>query len=193
MGICKVEGCGKPMLARGWCTKHYQRWKIHGRTDNRGKLELGSPPEVRFFALVKKAKNGCWLWQAHRSPSGYGDFKVRRKTWRAHRWAYQHFVAPIPDGFHVHHRCASTNCVNPEHLECVSLEEHAQTRLYTLKKRCPKGHPYKKGNMYFGPTGHPRCRTCVLEAMKKWYEVRGRRLRSRRKLAKEKARAENGV
>lgn len=27
---CTVEGCDRPMRARGWCTRHYQRWQRHG-------------------------------------------------------------------------------------------------------------------------------------------------------------------
>lgn len=27
---CSVEDCGRPVLARGWCGKHYQRWISHG-------------------------------------------------------------------------------------------------------------------------------------------------------------------
>jgi hypothetical protein len=28
--ICSVDGCDKPVLAREWCSTHYQRWKRHG-------------------------------------------------------------------------------------------------------------------------------------------------------------------
>ena len=31
---CTVEGCSAKRLARGWCSKHYQRWKNHGSTDS---------------------------------------------------------------------------------------------------------------------------------------------------------------
>lgn len=27
---CSVEGCAKPLLARGWCATHYSRWRRHG-------------------------------------------------------------------------------------------------------------------------------------------------------------------
>lgn len=28
--VCSVEGCGKPILARGYCTNHYHRFMKHG-------------------------------------------------------------------------------------------------------------------------------------------------------------------
>lgn len=27
---CQVEGCSKPVNARGWCSMHYERWRLHG-------------------------------------------------------------------------------------------------------------------------------------------------------------------
>lgn len=27
---CTIEGCGKKMLARGWCSMHYRRWRVTG-------------------------------------------------------------------------------------------------------------------------------------------------------------------
>lgn len=29
-GICNIDGCGKPHLARGWCGMHYRRWRKYG-------------------------------------------------------------------------------------------------------------------------------------------------------------------
>jgi len=28
--VCTIEGCDKPMSARGWCAAHYTRWRKHG-------------------------------------------------------------------------------------------------------------------------------------------------------------------
>ena len=30
MTICKVQGCDSPVRGRGYCSKHYQRWRTHG-------------------------------------------------------------------------------------------------------------------------------------------------------------------
>lgn len=29
-GTCSIEGCTNPTLSRGWCSKHYQRWRANG-------------------------------------------------------------------------------------------------------------------------------------------------------------------
>jgi len=29
-GTCAIPDCGKPVQARGWCNKHWKRWRVHG-------------------------------------------------------------------------------------------------------------------------------------------------------------------
>ena len=30
MKACVIDGCGKPLVARGWCHAHYKKWHLHG-------------------------------------------------------------------------------------------------------------------------------------------------------------------
>lgn len=30
MSTCAIDGCDKPVEARGWCNVHYARWRAHG-------------------------------------------------------------------------------------------------------------------------------------------------------------------
>jgi hypothetical protein len=78
--------------------------------------------EERFWLKVLVSPD-CWEWTGSRLPDGYGCFwdGTKRHTGaprivRSHRWAYERFVGPIPNGLSVLHRCDNPPCVNPAHL-----------------------------------------------------------------------------
>lgn len=69
----------------------------------------------RFWSNVDKSKD-CWTWKGCKSRFGYGEFYANKKTYRAHRLAYELSHGDIPDGLFVLHRCDNPTCVNPDHL-----------------------------------------------------------------------------
>jgi hypothetical protein len=70
-------------------------------------LELYSMPEPN---------SGCILWMGSVQKTGYGQIIVQKKSFLAHRIAYQVLRGPIPVGSHVLHKCDVRCCVNPDHL-----------------------------------------------------------------------------
>jgi len=72
-------------------------------------------------------KNGCWIWQRCKGKGGYG--KVQRKesaSGEAHRYYYEKFKGAIPEGLQLDHLCRNPLCVNPDHLEPVTLTENVR-------------------------------------------------------------------
>lgn len=118
--------------------------------------------EARFLSRVKQG-NDCWIWNGSKVKAGYGHLKVNGRIAMAHRVSYELFVAPIPEGYVVHHLCRNTSCVRPEHLRAVTQQQnvHAAINSRATRTHCPKGHPYDAENTYWRPDGQGRgCRTC---------------------------------
>jgi hypothetical protein len=125
MKICSIEGCGKPLRARGWCSTHWARWRTHG-DPNTITNTRHTPLLDRYWMKVRKTP-GCWNWEGA-SSGGYGSFAEghKKKHHKAHRFSYELLVGPIPEGMDLDHRCFNTLCVNPDHLRPTTRKQNAE-------------------------------------------------------------------
>jgi hypothetical protein len=134
--------------------------------------------QSRFDSKVARDPAGhCWVWTASRSPEGYGRFWLNGQNLYAHRVSYGLWVGPIPEGLTLDHLCRNRACVNPDHLEPVSIAENIERGEAGAKKRnathCVQGHPLSGENLYVKPNGFRVCRTCARAATRR-YEQRSR-------------------
>lgn len=126
----------------------------------------------RFVKKYEIADDGCWNWTAARQDTGYGWFGVGGKNKRAHRVAWELAVGPIPEGLTIDHLCRNTSCVNPDHLEPVTMGENvlrgfAAPWWQSQKTHCPQGHEYTEENTS-RTEGHRRCRECLRQRARRW-------------------------
>lgn len=170
-GTCSIPGCERDNFGRGWCQMHYYRWRRNGdpnlvRQESHNGLSL----EQRFWMKVDQGtEEECWEWNASLTPAGYGKIGLNNKLLLAHRVSYEINVGPIPDGLTIDHLCRNRKCVNPSHLEPVSMEENllrgeSPPAKNALKTHCPQGHAYEGDNIIWdkgrnGKIGR-KCRTC---------------------------------
>lgn len=119
--LCSLEGCDGKRNCRGLCQKHYARLTRRGTV-----ADPARPSEVeRFWSKVKRGI-GCWTWTAASDARGYGAFNSRNRVIKAHRFAYENQVGPIPDGLAIDHICHNTACVRPDHLRPVTSKQNAE-------------------------------------------------------------------
>ena len=128
-------------------------------------LRRAAAPSERFWAKVNKdGDNGCWVWTAATSDTGYGTFNAGGgKFMGAHRFAYLELVGAIPAGLVLDHLCRNRSCVNPEHLEAVTqrtnmLRGVAPAAQVIATQKCKRGHDFS--DAYVASRGSRRCRTC---------------------------------
>lgn len=126
-----------------------------------------------FLRRVGKTPK-CWVWKGVITKWGYGAITLRKKTYRAHRLAYDLFRGPIVDGMHIDHICRVRHCVNPDHLEMVTREENwrrgfSPTAVNKRKERCIHGHLFNEENTYKRKFGRRLCRECQRNLRRRVY------------------------
>ena len=168
---CRIDDCPKPVSRPGaqLCEAHYTRIRVHGSPH----VNLRDRTAVdRFWAMVGKSAT-CWWWLGAKNPAGYGQFfdicKPPLRCVRAHRFAYEQLRGPIPAGLVIDHLCRNPACVNPEHMETVTIGENVLrgdgiAAQHARKTTCKHGHPLSGDNlkMEATPNGRStrRCLTC---------------------------------
>ncbi len=140
---CSIDWCPRPHSARGWCKRHYWAWTKYGDPLAPPKPSRWMPTTERFLAKVCISTEGCAEWAGRINPNGYGEFSVGGRNGMAHRWAYEHFVGPIPEGLQLDHLCRNRRCVLPAHLEPVTGRENKARSPFANqhKTHCKFGHP----------------------------------------------------
>ena len=145
---CSVGGCEKPAktFKSGLCGMHLSRLARTGTTQPRT-YDMQAAI-ARFWSKVEVRGEGeCWPYTGTILGNGYGQFRVQCKGRLAHRFAYEVSVGPIPDGMTLDHvkarGCTLLNCVNPAHLEPVTMLENLRRStsvgaVNSRKTECPR-------------------------------------------------------
>lgn len=80
----------------------------------------------RFLSRIDPRASGCWQWTGRIDQYGYGVMTIGKdgrggNHFKAHRLSYVYFVGDLADDLTIDHLCRNHACVNPTHLEAVSV------------------------------------------------------------------------
>ena len=178
MRICSVEGCDNIFRAKDMCSSHYNQVKGYNekyyKYVKKRKVPIhktvNGEIDKSYFMTFVDVTDECWRWSGATSTNGYGVFKVEKKLKKAHRLTYEYFIGDIPYGLVIDHLCENKMCVNPFHLEAVTIEENvrraAENRRYERvqsDKGCINGHPFNRIKTRINKSGHIQryCLSCL--------------------------------
>ncbi len=108
---------------------------------------------------TKRLDSGCVVWTGAKQSGGYGNIMHAKQWLLVHRVFWVAANGSIPAGLTIDHKCRVRTCVNPAHLEVVTLSENSR-RANGRKEVCIKGHSFSGSNLYTAPNGRRTCRAC---------------------------------
>jgi hypothetical protein len=126
----------------------------------------------RQIRLIVPDEHGCWIWTGCRNSSGYAVISRgpagSAKQFVVHRLMYEAANGAVPEGLVCDHLCRVRHCVNPVHIEPVTVRENTVRGLspqqlsawYRSKTTCRNGHEYTAENTGFWANGTRKCLTC---------------------------------
>ena len=120
---------------------------------------------------VVDPSTGCWNWQGYLQ-RGYALFSLNGRTVQVHRAIYTAVNGAIPNGLTIDHLCRNKGCVNPDHMEPVTvkvnvLRGNTITAKNAAKTHCFRGHPLSGDNLNLY-RGLRVCRKCKTIYMREW-------------------------
>lgn len=120
---CSLSECYTNHYAKGYCNKHYQKWKKYGDAVSGGTWY--STPEEAFAArTIPVTETGCLLWTGALYPKGYGCIKVNGVNTGAHIFAWEQEHGKVPSGYMVDHKCHTPACCNVGHLRLATRAQN---------------------------------------------------------------------
>ena len=135
---CSIDGCDGGVDARGWCSKHWKRWRNHGDP-----LATHQPRGANPWACVDQSggPDSCWPWTFTTDREGYGVFKSGRRHHRAARWVLQQKLGrPLRGTEKTRHTCDNKICCNPAHLIPGTHADNTRDAVERARVRRGEGH-----------------------------------------------------
>lgn len=141
-----------------------------------------NPVIERFLNKISVVNYGCWEWQRRLNENGYGILGIKSLPVLSHRFIYEYYYGNIDPKLVIDHLCKNKKCVNPIHLEEVTVKENNRRSYgeYILayrkiihhnskKTHCKRGHEFTLENTFIKPNRARQCIECRNYLGRKYY------------------------
>lgn len=150
------------------------------RRDTRTPQQVDDDAIARWLDRIDIASpRACWQWPGAVGDGGYSHAVLMKRSRKPYRMFYEHFIGPVPEGMTLNHTCHDADpdcrggsycvhrlCVNPAHLESVSIGNNTKSAFAT-RAYCRAGrHLWTEENTVWigkGSKLQRRCRECKNE------------------------------
>lgn len=167
--ICKMPFCGRDVRARELCAGHYNQV----RRGQELHPFVGDLPFSEWLSqrITPEPNTGCWLWAGAVTPKGYASARWKGRAQAVHRLVFKMTRGAIPRPLVLDHLCRVRCCVNPAHLEVVTVRENNLRGVGLMaqnarKTSCVNGHPFTVENTRVRNDGR-ECIICKRAAAKR--------------------------
>lgn len=123
---CSFNGCVNTQQAKGLCGAH---WRQQNKGQPLKKLINQESIIERILRQTNKFEdNGCWVWTGRVSgrKNGYPQISVGGKQTMVHRIVFEELIRLLKPGETIDHLCRNSHCINPDHLEAISLRDNVK-------------------------------------------------------------------
>lgn len=121
---CSIAGCTKPHLAKGYCAKHYRRFKLYGNAEGGTAFRDGKAKDFFEIAVIYGGDE-CLLWPFALNSDGYALGGWGGAVYKVHRLVCEAANGPPPTPHHeAAHSCGKRSCVSPRHLRWATHAEN---------------------------------------------------------------------
>lgn len=146
---CIVENCEEKHAAKGYCSKHYVRFRRNGNP--LVVKNIHGDDQERFLSYCEMDESiGCLVWTGTKNPNGYGQICINGKTVYTHRYSYEFYHGPIPLTLQVHHSCnrGHLSCVDPRHLVVGTHRQNMEHMVHSDRSLKGEKHHGARLNEY---------------------------------------------
>lgn len=104
--------------------------------------------EIRFWDLITKNKVGCWIWGRKATANRrHRNICVGKGSMRVHRFSWEFYYGPVPNGLFVLHSCDNKACVNPNHLFLGTQKDNVHDMMRKGRDPFRRSYPGLKGEL----------------------------------------------